>query len=145
MISVEVRVEVRPTENEEKVKQAVENLLSVTWVGEEKIGPVRFLQGVGAGAASLRKLHTALRKQRILDAARSYMLRGLGVDHVRFFLNKQAAFAGVVSFCSYEYGESPLGAITVIIRTSNPQRLIDWLAPKTVEGKPVSEIEPPDP
>jgi len=145
MISVEVRVEVRPTESEEKVKRAVENLLSVTWIGEEKVGLIKFLQGLGAGAASLRKLHAALRRQRILDAARNYMLRGVGVDYIRFYLNKQAAYAGVVSFCSYEYGESPLGAITVVIRTSDPQKLIDWLAPRTVEGKPVSEVEPPDP
>ncbi len=145
MLSVEVRVEVRPTESERKVKKAVENLLSVKWVGEEKIGHVKFLIGQGEGSQALQKLYAALRKQRILDAARNYLMRGAGVDYVRFYLNKQAAFMGIASFCSFEYGESPLGAITVVVKTDDPQRFIDWLAPYTIDGRPVVEVAPPDP
>lgn len=145
MIEVVVRVEVRPTESEEAVRKAVENLFSVKWVRREKVGDVVYLEGRGTGAKSLAKLHHALRKQRILDAARSYLLKGMGVDHIRFYLNKQAAAVGVASFCSYEYGESPLGAITAIVRASDLESLIDWLAPQTVEGKPVKEVGAPDP
>jgi predicted RNA binding protein with dsRBD fold (UPF0201 family) len=39
------------------------------------------------------------------------------------------AFAGHVSFCE-ETGESPLGPLKVAIECSDPQQLIDWLAPR---------------
>jgi len=40
--------------------------------------------------------------------------------------NKQAAYVGILSFAMGEV-ESPLGPITIRIRTSNPQHLITWL------------------
>ncbi len=145
MLTVKVQVEVRPTESEAKVKEAVRNLLDVEWVGEEKIGFIKVLEGEGRGALSLLKLHDALRRQRILDAARKYFMKGLGSDYVKFYLNKQAAYVGVANFCTYEHGESPLGAIVVTVYTDDVRKLIDWLAPKTVHGKPVIEESPPDP
>ena len=49
---------------------------------------------------------------------------------IRFWLNKQVAFAGHISFCE-ETAESPLGPLKVTIETDNPQQLIEWLAEKT--------------
>ena len=51
-----------------------------------------------------------------------------------FFLNKQAAYAGHVSFSAPD-GESPLGPIQVVLETENPEQLIDWLAGKPEERK----------
>ncbi len=48
-------------------------------------------------------------------------------------MNKQAAYAGVVNFNE----ESPLGPITIIIRTKDPQKLMKWLAPRTKDGVPI--------
>ena len=48
-------------------------------------------------------------------------------NRIVFFLNKQAAYAGHVSFSAPE-GESPLGPIQVVIETENPEQVIDWLA-----------------
>jgi len=47
-----------------------------------------------------------------------------------FFLNKQVAFAGHISF-SEETAESPLGPIRFIIETDDPPHLVEWLAEKT--------------
>jgi predicted RNA binding protein with dsRBD fold (UPF0201 family) len=55
-------------------------------------------------------------------------------NRIVFFLNKQAAYAGHVSFSAPE-GESPLGPIQVILETENPEQLIDWLAGKPEERK----------
>jgi hypothetical protein len=49
---------------------------------------------------------------------------------ISFYLNKQVAFSGHVSF-SEETAESPLGPIKVNVETDNPEQLIDWLAEKT--------------
>jgi len=51
-----------------------------------------------------------------------------------FYLNKQAAYAGHVSFSAPE-GESPLGPIQVIIETENTDQLIDWLAGQREERR----------
>jgi predicted RNA binding protein with dsRBD fold (UPF0201 family) len=49
---------------------------------------------------------------------------------ISFYLNKQVAFAGHISF-SEESAESPLGPIRVNIETDSPEQLIDWLAEKS--------------
>jgi predicted RNA binding protein with dsRBD fold (UPF0201 family) len=48
---------------------------------------------------------------------------------VTFYLNKQVAYAGHVSF-SQQTAESPLGPINVKISCGNLQKLVDWLAPR---------------
>jgi len=141
---VQVRAEARPTENSEKVKRAVRNLFDLE-LKEEKVG--YSLQIIGEGdERSLVKFRRLLFEQRILDAARQFMLRGLSRNGFTFYLNKQAAFMGKVSFCTFELGESPLGPIAVEVQCSDPQSAILWLAPRTVQGVPIEEVStPPDP
>ncbi|MEM3766442.1 MAG: hypothetical protein QXU46_05395, partial [Candidatus Bathyarchaeia archaeon] len=57
---------------------------------------------------------------------------GLSENNITFYLNKQVAYAGHVSF-SKAVAESPLGPIKVQIECGNPRQLIDWLAPKTTQ------------
>jgi hypothetical protein len=76
----------------------------------------------------------------ILDAARSVMFAGKRENKVRFMLNKQAAFVGKISFTD---GESPLGPIVVVLEAPDIGRLIDYLAPRTKDGKPIREITYP--
>ncbi len=143
-MKVRVRVEVKPTEDREKVERAVLNLFDAA-LREESFGETTVLVGEG-DSRCLLKFRRLLFEQRILDAAREQMMRGLTGDGFRFYLHKQAAYAGRVSFCSYEFGESPLGPIVVEVSTSDPQLAILWLAPRTVQGVPVEEVaSPPDP
>jgi len=144
-VEVEVRAEVRDTEDLRKVKKAILNLFSPDSVEVEDLGDRRLIVARGRGASSLRKLYNALRSQRILDAARSYLRMGCAGNTVVFHLHKQAAYVGVASFCSLPERESPLGPITFIVTTSDTKRFIDWLAPRTVRGQPVGEAKPPDP
>ncbi|HEX7445093.1 MAG TPA: RNA-binding domain-containing protein [Methanothrix sp.] len=88
------------------------------------------------GTDALKVFHHLLRKQQILDTARSVMLRGRSGDSFRFQLNKQAALMGVVSFPPLE---EPLGSIRVEI--TGGECAIDWLAPVTENGVPIKEID----
>jgi len=58
------------------------------------------------------------------------LFKGLNENSITFYLNKQVAYAGHVSFCQ-PVAESPLGPIKVQILCDKPKDLIDWLAPKT--------------
>ena len=138
-----VRTELRPTEDREKVVKALTTFFDPERLWEEEVGDVRIVVGESKRASSLLKLYHALRRQRILDAARTYLRAGRAGDAVVFYLHKQVAYAGKVSFCSSEYGESPLGAIRFEIRTNDPDRFINWLTPRTVNGRPVGEEKPP--
>jgi len=129
-ISVQVEADINPTENEEKVKRAAENMFSnLEWkVKPQKRG--NLLVGKGRSIDTLTKLYNLLRRERIRDAARGALYEGLNEKSIIFYLNKQVAYVGHVSF-SKPVGESPLGPIKVEIQCSNPRELIDWLAPRT--------------
>jgi len=88
----------------------------------------------GKDQSSLERFRMILQRDRIRAAARSLLRRSVEGNRIVFFLNKQAAYAGHVSFSAPE-GESPLGPIQVILETENPEQLIDWLAGKPEERK----------
>ncbi len=144
MIKVIVRTVVNPTEVEERVIKSIKNFFDINEINIEVIGNQKMITGTGYGHRSLEKFYYTLRKERILDAARQYLQRGKKDNKIIFFLNKQVAYVGRISFSSFEFGESPLGAIVVEIETNNPSQLIKWLTPKTRDGKPIEHVKPPD-
>ncbi len=137
-IKVRVSALVYPTEIEEKVREAVTNLFPV----ELQIRDFGTPQLYGEGdLESLRLLHRRLREERILDTARHILITGISGNATQFRLNKQVAFAGKLNFPA---GEESLGSIHVEISAADEDsllRIIDWLAPETIDGKPVGEIE----
>ena len=129
-VKVYIEAEVNPTESEEKVKRAVENIFGNVQTRIQSTSKGAILTAEAEGPESLTKLYNLLRRERIRDAARGVLFEGLKGNAITFFLNKQVAYAGHISF-SKEVAESPLGPIKVKIESENPRQLIDWLAPKT--------------
>jgi len=132
-IEVTVYSAVRPTERVEKVVSAIENLFPglIMDIRTDRIDAYD-------GPQSLRKLHQLLRSQKILDAARSVLQRGLSGNTIQFQLSKQAAYMGIVSF---PVQEEPLGSLNIQIQFTEGERAIDWLAPVTENGEPIEEID----
>jgi len=128
-IVVHVEVEVNPTEDLQKVKRAVENIFGAVKFEVESRKWGRLLIAKTTGTAGLTKLYNLLSRERILAAARKVFFSGMDEKSVTFYLNKQVAYAGHISF-SQQTAESPLGPINVQIRCSNPRKLIGWLTPK---------------
>lgn len=137
-----VETEIRPTEDEERVKKAVLNLFNPSSIRIEDRGRYKVLVAEAGEPEALQKLHLKLRAQRILDAARSMMMRWSSKDKVVFYIHKQAAFMDYITFCLPQ-GESPLGPIKVEIVEVDAKAVIDWLAPPTSKGKPLFEREAP--
>jgi len=129
-VDVHVEVEVNPTEDPEKVRKAVENIFGSVEFEVKPHGRGSLLIAKTKGIDGLTKLYNLLRRERIRDAARGVLFDGLGGKSIVFYLNKQVAYAGHISF-SKPVGESPLGPIRVQIRCDNSRELIEWLAPKT--------------
>lgn len=129
-VNVSVKVEVNPTEDPIKVKMAVENIFGNIEFETKTQRRRSLLIAKATGRDFLSKLYNLLRRERIRDAARGAFFDGLSKRSIIFYLNKQVAYAGHISFSEPE-AESPLGPIKVQIRCDNPKKLIDWLAPRT--------------
>jgi len=136
-----VEAESRPTEDPEKVKQAILRIIDPEEVVVEG-GDYKRVVAYSTKLESLERLRRLLRVERILDSARGAMKKGLGKDRLVFYLHKQALYAGRLSFVSGD-NESPLGAVRVEIEHPEPRRVLDWLAPPTRHGRPVFELEGP--
>ena len=129
-VNVHMEAEINPTESEEKVKEAVNNVLGNASITITPVGKGSTLTAEATGQESLIKLRNILRSDKVRDASRKALFRSLQGNTIRFCLNKQVASAGHISF-SEETAESPLGPIRVTITTDDPVQLIEWLAEKT--------------
>jgi predicted RNA binding protein with dsRBD fold (UPF0201 family) len=129
-VIVFIETQINPTENEESVKAAVNNFLDNATITIKPAVKGTTLTAIAKGQDSLFKLRNLLRNDRIRDASRRLLFKSIRGNMVSFYLNKQVAFVGHISF-SEESAESPLGPIKVNIETENPEKLIDWLAEKT--------------
>ena len=129
-VKVYVETEINPTELEEKVKRAIENVFGNIPTELKPLSKGNLLTAEAEGIESFTKLYNLLRRERIRDATRTVLYEGIDSKTIVFFLNKQVAYAGHVSF-SKETAESPLGPIKVKVTCKNPKEFIDWLAPKT--------------
>lgn len=138
MFILRVEAEVRPTESEERVAQAIRNIVDVDVKVVDVGGGYRVAVGESTDVACLRRLHALLRQERILDAARAYAMRFRRGNTLELKLHKQAAYAGHISLVTYD-DESPLGPIRLTIVSDKIDEIVDWLAPPTSQGRPVWE------
>ena len=127
-VNVLVEVEINPTESEKKVMQAIENIIDIDGASMKKLKTSinsKFILATD-GKEKLEKLRYILRRERIRAAARKVFLNGLWKRKISFFLNKQAAYKGQLSFAEEEM-KLPLGSVRVKITCEEPRKLIDWL------------------
>lgn len=135
---IRVEVEIRPTEDEDKVRRAVSQIFDLESYRISDAGNYRVLIGESSSISSLLRMREIIVRERIADTARRIMGRGSTDRYVSFKLNKQAAYAGKLSFVEEDH-ESSLGPINVFIEARDAKELIDWLAPNTYE-KVMKEI-----
>ncbi len=124
---VTVKAPYLPTEDVEKVKKAILNLFPDSMI-EASGGTIE------AKTGSLVRFKELIRSYRIIDATRRMLLHGKQGNATTFMVNKQVAFIGKVSYVEEKL---PLGSIEVSIEDDDLDRLIDEVAPVTVNGEEV--------
>ncbi|RLF67660.1 MAG: hypothetical protein DRN26_01740 [Thermoplasmata archaeon] len=135
---VKIRVPLNPTEDEEKVKNAILNIFPDAVMRTEG-------EYIIAETNNLRTLKELLEKQRIRDTARDVLMTSIVGNHIVFKINKQVATVGRVNF---SVTEGPLGDIEVDIEAEegeNVNEIINYIAPSTlppgVEPRRLSDDE----
>ena len=133
-IQVTIEAQINPTEEPQKVKQAVQNVFGPV---DFKLKPKTWGQLLTAqttGTEGLTKLSNLIKRAQIIAASRKVLRSSATDNSITFYLNKQVAYAGHISF-SQQTAESPLGPIKVEIKCDNPRKLIDWIAPRSPKRK----------
>jgi len=127
---VQITAPVNDTEVTDRVVDAIHTVFPNATV-EERPGELV------AETHELETLSEHLHREEILDAARSVFFDNRQGDTFTFDLKKQAAFEGVVTFAVGNPSE--LGDIHVRVRVEEPsvEDVIDRIAPRTEEGRPV--------
>lgn len=117
------KTRVNPTEDMDKVIQAVSNVLKYD---ELEIGK-GYIE-VNGGIDSLIEFRESLKKRKIRDTAKKIFHKGIEGNSIKFTLNKQAAFVSTPNFV--EGKMSSLGDIEVKIETDDTETFIEWMTMK---------------
>ena len=113
---------INASEDANKVRTAVSNILTDM---DEKITGDSLVANSN-NYESLTKIYETMRSRRSKSVYRKHLMRNMTEDSTWFYLNKQAAFADAITLCD-EADESPLGPITLVLRSKNIKDVIDWL------------------
>jgi predicted RNA binding protein with dsRBD fold (UPF0201 family) len=124
MIEVKVEAAVNPSEDPEKVMDAVNNIVRCS--PEFRYGS-RVI-GKATGAGSLEKIYEQVRSRSAMGVLRRMLIDNRAGTTTWFLLNKQAATAGIAVVIEDE-SESALGPIRVTIACEELDALTDWLVP----------------
>ena len=124
---IEAYAAVNPSEEPEKVQQAISNILQDMNFKYEN-GSIK---GISNDLQSLYKIYETI-KSRKSRTYRRQMRYNLQEDTTWFYLNKQAAFVNVIALCE-EVEESPLGPIKILLHSKNIDKVMEWLVPDLTE------------
>lgn len=119
---IDVLCSINPSEDPKKIEQALKNILDNIDIKINK----ESIRASSTKLESLHKIFDAIHSHQSKNAYRRQLNQNLREDSSWFYLNKQAAYANVISLCS-EYDESPLGPIKIILNSKNIDGVLDWL------------------
>lgn len=120
---IEVYCELNPSEDIQKIKQAIFNVFDDD--AELKTAGTS-VRATFKKIESLNKMHQYIQSHKSGRVYWRFLNNNLQDDSTWFYLNKQAAFAGSIVLCE-NADESPLGPLKVVIHSKNISRIIEWL------------------
>jgi len=119
---IEAFCSINPSEDPEKVKEAISNVLSDIEIHSSN----NSIKATSENLETLSHIFDVIHSRKTLQVYRRNLKKNCGNDSTWFYLNKQAASANVVVLCD-EAEESPLGPIKIILTSNRIEDVIDWL------------------
>jgi predicted RNA binding protein with dsRBD fold (UPF0201 family) len=126
-VNVTIESPLHLSEDPEKVAEAMRHLTEGFDLAIEHRGTRLVAQT--DDPAVLATIYEKLRARLSLSVARRQLRTNESELSTHIYFNKQAAYVKKINIC-VDDAESPLGAIKVTIRSPDPPKLIDWIAPR---------------
>ena len=123
MTSISINARLQPTEDPEKVSEAIRKIFGDIPLEKNDVEVFGKLDGID----SLQMFRYIIHQNRIRDTLRNVFRRWSNEDRLGFGLNRQAAFSGHVSINLQN--EDPMGPIQVEIK-GDVERVIRFLCNK---------------
>ena len=130
-VDVEVSAPVKETEVTDRVADAIRALFP-------EADPEHHHGELVAEVHEMDQFSELLHRQEILDTARSVFFDALEGETFAFEVKKQAAFEGRINFAVGEPSELGDIFVQVRVREPDPEAYIDYVAPPTEDGEPLS-------
>ena len=124
--NVNATCSILPSEDPLAITRALKTILDNTTPQCDE----EFAHATSMRIMSLEKIRRTIQSRASSKAWRKKLRVNTEGDSTWVYLNKQAAAAGVIALCS-DADESPLGPITLNIKSKNIEAVIDWLVPRT--------------
>lgn len=119
---IECFCSINPSENFEKVKQAIWNIFP-----NMKIEMTHYsINATVEGVSELDRIKEVIKRRQTQNAYRRRLLKNKFKNSTWFYLNKQAAFVNKIALCD-EAEESPLGPIKIVLTSNKIEDVIELL------------------
>ncbi|ABR54302.1 Protein of unknown function DUF54 [Methanococcus vannielii SB] len=129
---IKINAKVKPTEDSEKVLNAIKNIfMDIKTEFDENI--------IFCESKNVSRFKELLRSQAILDAARNVLERNIIGNRTKFYINKQAAYSGLLNFDKDIHGGIKLEFIAE--EGEDILKLLKDIAPRTRHGVIIDEDE----
>lgn len=133
--SLRISVPLFSTENREKIETCINNLLGeVPDFKERSIQNHSILETEDLPISGLENFFNYIRSKEILDAVRKCAILDFSTSSVVLHFHKQALFVKKFAVITADTA-SALGNVELSIKGKNPEKILDWLAPQTIEGQ----------
>ncbi len=130
-IKITVESQLNRSEDPRKVGQAIKNIVGMEDVSFNK-DKKDMLTAEIDNQKGLNNIYEKIRSKQSAGVARRLLILNAANSKTWIYFHKQAAFVNVLNICEDE-SDASLGHIKLIIHTSDPLRIIDWLTPsKTI-------------
>ena len=118
---IEMFCTVNPSESIEKIEKAISNIFPYSIINNNNLS----INAQSKELRSFEKIYQFIHNNKLQKNYLRSLEDHLQDDTTWFYLNKQAAFASVITLCD-EADQSSLGPITVVLRSKNIEDVIDW-------------------
>ena len=141
-IKIDIKIPLYPTEKRERVLRCIENLVEgkINDIKEEEYRDYKILTIPNVPVNILSRIFSEIRQKKILDTVRECIEIDRMHNAVIIYLHKQALYNNKIAIITSDTTSS-LGYVELWIYTEDPDKVLDWLATKTIKGVEIEKHE----
>jgi predicted RNA binding protein with dsRBD fold (UPF0201 family) len=140
-MDIMIRCPVNPTEESQKVEQALRNIIGPHEITHKEQNEVSEFVFNSSNQDTLGFVRQSIHDERIIDAARKRLRLNWNGTSTSIHFNKQTAFIGKLKMIDDSATFPPLGTIEIVLIFENEsqfEEFVHWFTPPTKNGRVVT-------